>query len=89
MTKRDQMFYTFKPFVLVEVLYCEENETVSKHFIKKLKPFTNYRFNYSQMVNEKDYVTNEPKPIILVRYVQTREMYKNVGNLITSLSHHN
>lgn len=74
------MFYTFKPFVLVEVLYCEENETVSKHFIKKLKPFTNYRFNYSQMVNEKDYVTNEPKHII-----QTKEMYKKVGNLINNI----
>lgn len=74
------MFYTFKPFVLVEVLYCEENETVSKHFIKKLKPFTNYRFNYSQMVNEKDYVTIEPKHII-----QTKEMYKKVGNLINNI----
>ena len=30
-----------KPFILVEIPYCIENERLSKHFIKKFKEFLN------------------------------------------------
>ena len=34
-----------KPFLLIEVPYCEENETASKHFIKKFHEFTNEKYD--------------------------------------------
>ena len=33
-----------KPFILVKILYCEQNENASKHFIKKFEAFTNHRY---------------------------------------------
>ena len=38
------LFEESKPFILVEILYCEENESGFKHFIKKFEAFTNYRY---------------------------------------------
>ena len=35
------LFDEKKPFLLIEVPYCEINETTSKHFIKKFHQFTN------------------------------------------------
>ena len=31
-----------KPFILVEILYCEENENASIHFIKIFLPIKNF-----------------------------------------------
>ena len=38
------LFEESKPFILVEIPYCEENENASKHFIKKFEAFTNQRY---------------------------------------------
>ena len=38
------LFEESKPFILVEIPYCEENENASKHFIKILEAFTNQRY---------------------------------------------
>ena len=35
------LFEDSKPFILVAIPYCEENENGSKHFIKKFEAFTN------------------------------------------------
>ena len=37
------LFGESKPFLLVELMYCKENENTSKHFTKKFEAFTNYR----------------------------------------------
>ena len=38
------LFEESKPFILVEIPYCKENENASKHFIKKFEAFTNQRY---------------------------------------------
>ena len=38
------MFEITKPFILVEIPYCELNEIKSKHFLKKFHKFTNNSF---------------------------------------------
>ena len=38
------LFEESKPFILVEIPYCEENKNTSKHFIKKFEIFTNHRY---------------------------------------------
>ena len=38
------MFEITKPFIFVEVTYCELNEIKSKHFLKKFHKFTNSSF---------------------------------------------
>ena len=41
------LFEIAKPFIFVEIPYCELNEIKSKHFLKKFHKFTN---NSSRMV---------------------------------------
>ena len=36
------LFEDSKPFILVEIPYCEEKENTPKHFIKKFETFTNH-----------------------------------------------
>ena len=36
------LFGKSKPFILVEIPCCEENENASKHFRKKFETFTNH-----------------------------------------------
>ena len=38
------LFEESKPFILVEIPYCEENKNAVKHFIKKFEAFTNHRY---------------------------------------------
>ena len=38
------LFEERKPFILVEIPYCEENENASKHFITKFEAFTNQHY---------------------------------------------
>ena len=38
------LFEESKPFIFVEIPYCEENGNASKHFIKKFEAFTNQRY---------------------------------------------
>ena len=38
------LFEESKPFILVEIPYCEENKNASKYFIKKFEAFTNQRY---------------------------------------------
>ena len=38
------LFEESKPFILVEIPYCEKNENASKYFIKKFETFTNQRY---------------------------------------------
>ena len=38
------LFEERKPFILVEIPYCEENENASKHFIRKFEAFTNQHY---------------------------------------------
>ena len=38
------LFEESKPFILVEMAYCEENQNASKHFIKKFETFTNHHY---------------------------------------------
>ena len=38
------LFEESKPFILVEISYCEENKNASKHFIKKFETFNNHYY---------------------------------------------
>ena len=38
------LFEITKPYIFVEILYCELNEIKSKHFLKKFHKFTNNSF---------------------------------------------
>ena len=38
------LFEIAKPFIIVEITYCELNETKSKHFLKKFHKITNNSF---------------------------------------------
>ena len=52
------LFEESKPFILVEIPYCQENENDYKHFIKKLEAFTNLRYRTAiKMDNKKGKIT--------------------------------
>ena len=42
--KLQSLFEITKPFIFVEISYCEQNEIKSKHFLKKFHKFTNNSF---------------------------------------------
>ena len=39
------MFEVKKPFLLLEIPYCEQNEKASKQFIKKFHQFTGEKYD--------------------------------------------
>ena len=52
------LFEESKPFILVEIPYCQESENDYKHFIKKLEAFTNLRYRIAiKMDNKKGKIT--------------------------------
>ena len=58
-------FEESKPFILVEITYCEENENASKHFIKKFEAFTNQCYRI-----EIKWITRKVKPLFKVKNKQ-------------------
>ena len=49
----DFLFAEEKTFVLIELPYCPENESLSKRFLQKLKQFTNNDINFTIKWNTK------------------------------------